>query len=81
LEKVRGDYWIKCKDAGEIERGLERVREDYWRKSEVAGENCVLRSSMICTLHQMLNGQIKEYEIGEECGTNQKCVNGFCGRA
>jgi hypothetical protein len=42
------------------------------------GEECIMRSFVTCTLHQILLGeQIKEYEMGAACsahGRDDKCV-------
>jgi hypothetical protein len=41
-----------------------------------------MRSSMICTAHQIFSGQIKDSERDRVCGTyggEEKCIQGFGG--
>ena len=58
--------------------------EDTWNKERGyngAGEQCVIRSFMICTPHQIfLGGQIKEGRMGAACGGETKRIQGLVGK-
>jgi hypothetical protein len=62
-------------------RVLTRILDSRERMRQEAGEDCILRSSIICTLHQILLGQSShEDETNKECSThgrNDKCVQKF----
>jgi hypothetical protein len=39
------------------------------KKDLGTGEDCIMRSFIICTAHEILSDQIKKNEMGGACGT------------
>jgi hypothetical protein len=54
-------------------RVLRKILDLRGRKWQMAGEDCIMRSFITCTLHQiLLSDDIKDNEMGWACRTHER---------